>query len=80
MRTIRFVARILCTIGILIVGVYTTIAIAVAFFIVTDTRAPGDVMLYDSATPTLLQTLIFIGVGSTFVWRPCVSASQAVRI
>ena len=67
MRIAKLVARFLCTTGILIVGVYTAIAIAVALFIATGTLIPGSVMLYDSPTPTLSQTLMFIGAGSIIV-------------
>jgi len=67
MKIAILVARFLCTTGILIVGVYTATAIAVAFFIATGTLTPGGVMFYDSPTPALGHTLMFIGVGSIVV-------------
>ena len=63
MKIIRLIARFLCSAAILIGGFYTAIAVAVAFFIVTGTLTPGSVMFDDSLTPTLSQTLLFIGAG-----------------
>lgn len=67
MRIIRSVARHLCTAVILIVGVYTVIALAVAGFIVTGTLTPGEAMYPDSDTPGLAGTLGFVAVGASIV-------------
>jgi hypothetical protein len=67
MKIARILVRFLCTICILIVGVHTVLAIAVAFFIVAGALTPGDIMFYDSHTPTLSQTLLFIAMSIVFV-------------
>jgi hypothetical protein len=59
MRFIRWAGGILCTLGIVIIGTYTIIALAVAFFIVSGRLTPGNAMWIDSSTPTLTQTLLF---------------------
>ena len=63
MKFIQVIAKLLCTIGILISALYTIIAASVAFFIITGTLTPGDTMYIDSNTPSLTETLGFIGCG-----------------
>ena len=67
MKIAKLVARLLCTTGILIAGVYTAAAVGVVFFIATGTLIPGGIMFFDLPTPALLQTLMFIGAGSIIV-------------
>jgi len=64
MRIAKLAATFFCTIGILIVGVYTAVAMAVVFFIATGTLTPGGIMLYDSPAPSLPQALMFVVMGS----------------
>ena len=64
MGIIRRVARFFCSTAVVIVGIYTAIALAVAVFIATGKLVPGEIMFYDSNTPTLWQTLLFVGAGS----------------
>jgi hypothetical protein len=49
------------------VGVYTAIAICVAGFIVFGRLTPGQVMIFDTDTPPLVQTLIVAVIGSAIV-------------
>lgn len=72
MKYIFTPARWFCTTVILIASLYIAIAIAVALFIANGTLTPGSVMYLDSDTPTIAETLLFIGVGlvviSTFAY------------
>ena len=63
MKIIQLFAKWFCTIAILISVFYTVVAVAVAFFIITGTLTPGNAMYLDSDTPTLDETLGFIGYG-----------------
>jgi len=67
MKIAKAAVRFLCTIGILLFGVYTVLAAAVAFFIIAGVLTPGEVMFYDSRTPTLFQTILFFAAGSIIV-------------
>lgn len=46
---------------------YTVIAASVAFFIITATLTPGDAMYIDSNTPSLAETLGFVGCGLVII-------------
>ena len=63
MKIARRLAQILCTTAIVLVGFYAVSAACIAFFIVTGSLTPGDVMLSDSRTPTLTDSLTFACVG-----------------
>ncbi len=64
MKFAHRVASLLCTLAILIVGTYTVIAYAIAFFIVTGKLEPGEEMYVDILTPAIASTLLFILVGT----------------
>ena len=46
---------------------YTTIAVIVAGFIVSGVLTPGKTMIFDTNTPALAQTAIFIVVTSLVI-------------
>ena len=67
MKILPWMGRFICGTVILIVGIYTTIAICVAGFIVLGRLTPGQVMIFDTNTPTLIQTLIVVAIGSLVI-------------
>ena len=67
MNILRWIARFICSMVIVILGTYTVIAICIAGFIVFGKLTPGQAMIFDTNTPTLIRTLIFIGVSSLVI-------------
>lgn len=63
MKFTLHVASLLCTLAMLIIGIYTIIALTIIFFIITGTLAPGSEMFLDSETPTMGNTLLFALMG-----------------
>jgi hypothetical protein len=64
MKYLSHVTRLLCTVGILLIGSYTFISLLIAFFIVAGLLTPGSAMFYDSRTPTLANAILFFLIGS----------------
>ena len=65
MRIIRLILRIICTAIFVIVGFYSLLALIIAGFILTGMLIPGEMMFYDSTTPTLVQALAVASIGIT---------------
>ena len=64
MQITRWILRFICSAVFLVIGIYSFLALIIAMFILTGTLTPGDVMFYDSTTPTLTQSLVFAGIGA----------------
>ena len=54
MNILRWIARFICSMVIVILGTYTVIAICIAGFIVFGKLTPGQAMIFDTNTPTLI--------------------------
>jgi len=63
MSVVLRIVQFLCTAAIVIVGFYAVTAACIAFFIITGSLTPGDVMFSDSRTPTLTNSLAFSCIG-----------------
>jgi hypothetical protein len=63
MDPVRLIARVLCTIGILIVGSFTGLFVAMAIFILNGTLRTGEPMYVGSSTPQLMHVLLLAGAG-----------------
>lgn len=66
MKFILWLLRFIYTMVIFIIGIYTTISLAVAFFVIIGILTPGEEMWIDIITPTLADALVFAGVGAVF--------------
>src|SRR3546814_9528439 len=58
MNATRILARWICTIAFLAVGVATLQGLAIVVFIICGTLVPGERMFGDSATPSLAGAII----------------------
>src|SRR3546814_3425325 len=62
MNAARMLARWICTIAFLAVGVATLQGLAIIVFIICGTLVPGERMFGDSATPSLVGAIIFSAI------------------
>ena len=63
MDPVRLIARVLCTLAILIVGSFTGIFVAIAVFILTGTLRTGEPLYVGSSTPPLVDALLLTCAG-----------------
>ncbi|MCC2638234.1 MAG: hypothetical protein K0Q68_1953 [Moraxellaceae bacterium] len=64
MRFIRQLIRLVFTIALLIVCLYTVNSLVIAAFIANGTLTPGNPMWVDVDTPTILEALTAAGLGA----------------
>src|SRR3546814_8906791 len=62
MNATRILARWICTIAFLAVGVATLQGLAIVVFIICGTLVPGERMFGDSATPSLAGAIILSAI------------------
>ncbi|MEO8354169.1 MAG: hypothetical protein ABI680_20765 [Chthoniobacteraceae bacterium] len=70
MRIFRWMARFICTLLFVVVGIYAGIALCIIGFILCGVISPGALMFPDTPTPTVLECLGFIGL-AIVVMVPC---------
>src|SRR3546814_12702193 len=81
MNATRILARWICTIAFLAVGVATLQGLAIVVFIICGTLVPGEPMFGDSATPSLAGAIILSAISLAavvclaIVWHKLGSAS-----
>src|SRR3546814_1117231 len=69
MNATRILARWICTIAFLAVGVATLQGLAIVVFIICGTLVPGERMFGDSATPSLAGAIILSAISLAAVVR-----------
>ncbi len=74
MHIVRSLARLICTIAFVVVGIAALQGLAIAVFILTGTLVPGERMFGDGVTPSLGNSLAFFA--TTAVLAACLAATR----